>query len=262
MAQLSDDGIDLVEAALALAALETPRRERQHYRALLADMAVAVADLGRGAETAEARIGVLGDVLTGRFRVIGDDRDEDELSSANLMQVLDSRRGPALSLGLLWLHLGRGQGWAMDALAFPGQVLLRLSGIDGQRIILDPFRGGCILHVAELRDLLKASVGLAAELEPAHYAALSNREVLLRLQTSVKLRYLRHAQLKHAVKTVEAMLLFAPGQVSLWREAGLMHLRLGDLQAAIAALEVFVAHAPTLRPATAPVPCCRICGTN
>ena len=244
MAQLPDDRLDLAEAGLALAALEPPHRERSHYRALLADIAAAVAGRATPADTAESRVAALADVLIGRYRIVGDDRDEDELSGANLMQVLDRRRGPPLSIGLLWLHLGREQGWPMDALAFPGRALLRVSGAEGQRVIVDPFSGGRVLAVADLRDLLKASAGLAAELEPCHYAALSDREVLLRMQTSVKLRYLRHAQLARAVETVQAMLLFAPAQFGLWREAGLIHLRLGDLPAAIAALEKFVASAP------------------
>jgi regulator of sirC expression with transglutaminase-like and TPR domain len=55
---------------------------------------------------------------------------------------------------------------------------------------------------------------------------------------------LRHAQLRQALDVVEATLLFAPDQVSLWREAGMMHLRQGNVAAAIAALDQFVARAP------------------
>lgn len=244
LGDLPDSAIDLIEAGLALASLDHPSRDLDQYRLLLEEMGDAIGQTARNVESAEERSATLASVLIGRFGLVGDDRDEDILDSANLMQVLDRRRGPANTLGLIWLHLSRRQGWEVEPLAFPGHFLLRLSGVGGQRVIIDPFWGGRQCDASSLRDLLKSSAGLGAELEPAHYAAQSNREVLIRLQTAVKMRYLRHAELGPALKAVEAMLLFAPDQVALWREAGLMHLRQGNLRSAIVALEQFVSRAP------------------
>lgn len=244
LGSLPDSSIDLIEAGLTLACLDHPSRNPERYRTLLAEMTAALRQSGGQAESAEDRSAALAAVLIGRFGLVGDDRDEDNLDSANLMQVLDRRRGPANTLGLIWLHLGRQQGWPVEPLAFPGHFLLRLSDDLGQRIIIDPFWGGRQCDASGLRDLLKSAAGLGAELEPAHYAVQSNRDVLLRLQTAVKMRYLRHAELGPALQTVETMLLFAPDQIALWREAGLMHLRQGNLRAAIAALEQFVTRAP------------------
>jgi regulator of sirC expression with transglutaminase-like and TPR domain len=241
---LPDSSIDLAEAGLMLARFDHPSRELETYRSLLDEMVGALGNRAENAETVTERIEAMAAVLGGGFRLIGDDRDDDRLDSANLMQVLDRRRGPANSLGLIWLHVGRKLGWPIEPLAFPGHFLLRLSDVLGRRVIIDPFWGGRLCDASGLRDLLKAAVGLAAELEPAHYAALSNRDVLLRLQTSIKLRYLRHAELGLALRTVELMLLFAPDQIALWREFGLMHLRQGNVRASIAALEQFVARAP------------------
>jgi regulator of sirC expression with transglutaminase-like and TPR domain len=248
LAAMAADQIDLAEAGLALAALEHPQRERTAYRALLADIIASAGHAAAAAtdgalENAEARVELLSTVLIGRYRLIGDERDEDEGASGNLMQLLDRRRGPALTIGLLWLHVGRHLGWEVEALAFPGPFLLRIGGAGGQRAIIDPFQG-CRLDAAGLRDLLKATAGAAAELAPALYAAMDNRAVLLRLQTSIKLRCLRHGQLRRALDAVEAALLFAPDQAGLWREAGMMHLRQGSLSAAVAALDQFIARAP------------------
>lgn len=244
LASLEDSAIDLAEAGLILARLDHPRRDRGRYRTLVDEMSAAVGEAGKRASSAEDRRAALAGGLVGRYHMVGDDRDDDELDSANLMQVLDRRRGPAITLGMVWLHVARRQGWTIEALAFPCHFLLRLEGADGRRTIFDPFWGGRCLDAAGLRDLLKASTGAAAELEPAHYAAQSNREVLIRLQTSVKTRYLRHAELRKALQAVDSMLLFAPDQFGLWREAGLMHLRQGNLKESIAALEQFVARAP------------------
>jgi regulator of sirC expression with transglutaminase-like and TPR domain len=239
-----DESIDLAEAALALAAVEHPLRARAPYRALLTEMVAELAARAGQAVSAEARAYALGETLAGDWDLTGDDRDEEDPGSANLMEVLDHRRGLPLALGILWLHAGRAQGWTMEPLAFPDTCLIRLTDDDGRRVILDPFNHGRLLDAAMMRDQLKATAGITAELEPAHYTALSNREVLLRLETSVKLCHLRLSHLRQAAEIVEAILLFAPDEIALWREAGLLHLRLGNAPAAIAALEQYIARAP------------------
>jgi len=241
LAGLPDEAVDLGEAALALAALERPDLPREPYRRFLARLADETVAVAGGAGDADTRAAALAEVIAARHRFAGDGRDYDELENANLMRVIDRRRGLPVSLGILYVQVGRACGWPMHGLAFPLHFLIRLAGDDGRRVVLDPFHGAKRLDTADMRALLKAVTGNDAELEPAHYAPLGNREVLLRLQNNVKFRQLRAAQLAQALRTVEAMLLFAPCQSGLWREAGLMHMRLGDKRSAIASLEQFLA---------------------
>jgi regulator of sirC expression with transglutaminase-like and TPR domain len=246
LGNLDDAAIDPAEGALALAMLDHPLHDRERYRTVLAGMteAVALKAAESGAATATERAAVLAAVLTGPFGLEGEDRDDEDAENANLMDVLDSRRGLPITLGIIWLHVGRKQGWRLEALSFPAHFLIRLTDEAGGRVILDPHGGGRSLHAAGMRELLKASAGSGAELEPGHYAELANRDLLLRLQTLVKLRHLRQGLVRRATETVEAMLLFAPDHAGLWREYGLMQLRQGNLRAAITALEEFVARSP------------------
>ena len=92
----------------------------------------------------------------------------------------------------------------------------------------------------DLRDLLKATAGSAAELEPGHYQPVSNREVLLRLQNNIKLRHLSAHDVPRALGVLEAMRLFAPGEAALWRETGLLEAHGGNIGGAIGALETFM----------------------
>lgn len=234
-----DDAIDLAEAALALAALERPA-ELEPYRRHLDELAADAAEAARCGSTAD-RVDILNEVICGRHRYGGDERDYENLDNANLMRVIDRRRGLPVTLGILYLHVARRLGWAMDGLAFPTHFLVRLEDQAGRRDIIDPFHKGRVLDAAGLRDLLKAISGDGAELEPSHYAAVGNRDILLRLQNNIKLRLLRAGELQRALAVVEGMLLFAPTEAPLWREAGLLHLRLDNLRAAIASLEQFVA---------------------
>ncbi|MBW7852422.1 MAG: tetratricopeptide repeat protein [Rhodospirillales bacterium] len=241
LATLPDEDIDLAEAALALAALERPGRPRDGYRRFLDTLAAEVAGQAGAGGAIEDRIAALNGIIADRHRFAGDSSDYEEPDNANLMRVIDRRRGLPVTLGILYLKIGRACGWGMHGLGFPLHFLIRLDGPAGERAILDPFHGGARLGAAELRGLLKAITGNGAELEPGHYAPVGNRDILLRLQNNVKFRQLRSAQLAEALRTVEGMLLFAPDQAALWREAGMMHLRLGDKANAIAALEQFLA---------------------
>ncbi|MBF0307205.1 MAG: transglutaminase family protein [Alphaproteobacteria bacterium] len=245
LAEAGDQPIDLAEAALLLAALERPALSPAHYRDRLTDIARDVAKaFGEGGDGAAPRAAALTEALAVRWRFTGDDRDYEDLDNANLMRVIDRRRGLPVTLGILFIHAGRAQGWDMTGLGFPGHFLVRLQTGDGERAILDPFAGGRALDVPTMRGLLKAVAGGEAELEPVHYAPISDREILVRLQNNLKLRHLRAGALEPALAAVERILLFAPEQLALWREAGMMHLRLGDLNAAVAALEQFLARAP------------------
>src|SRR5690606_10597114 len=86
------------------------------------------------------------------------------------------------------------------------------------------------------RRMLKSTIGPDAELQPAHYAVVDDRDVLLRLENNVKLRLIREGRLREAAEVLERMLLFAPDRTPLWRETGLVHARLGNLRRATAAL--------------------------
>jgi len=170
-------------------------------------------------------------------------RTYDDLQNGNLMRVVDRRKGLPVALGILYLHTARAQGWESVGLAFPGHFLVRL-GEGAERLILDPFHGGQICEAAMLRELLKAMAGQEIELMPEHYAPVSDRDVLLRLQNNLKSRLLQAGRQEQAVRVVDTMLLLAPDLAELWHESGILHARIGNMLASVNALEEFVRRAP------------------
>lgn len=238
-----DDRIDLAETALALAVLDVPDAEFEPYRQHLAQLAAQVHDtvldrLG-SAPSLQDRIAVLRAVLVEHHGYQGDSETYEDLDNANLMRVIDRRKGLPVALGILFIHAARSQGWEMVGLNFPGHFLIRMDH-DGDRAILDPFNQIETKSPQDLRELLKQTAGLTAELTPDHYAPVSNRDVLLRLQNNLKLRHLRDNRADKAAEVVENMLLFAPDQPALWREAGLLNAHVGNLGSAIKAFETFM----------------------
>lgn len=231
--------LPIAEAALALASFERPRvgpaRYREHLKLL-------VRDVGRhpgAAGDVAARAGALNEVILLKYGYTGDALTYDDLQNANLMRVVDRRKGLPVALGILYMHAARAQGWETVGLAFPGHFLVRLS--EGpERLILDPFHGGRICTAVELRELLKATAGTESELQTDHYTPVSDRDVLLRLQNNLKARLIQAERYDRAVMIAETMLMLAPDLAELWREAGLLHARLGNMRSAAAALEQVV----------------------
>ncbi|MGE0094647.1 MAG: SirB1 family protein [Alphaproteobacteria bacterium] len=236
----ADDAIDLAEGALALALLDRPRVPLRRYRDHFAELAASVRGAAPDDPTLDEAVAALNAALVERHGYAGDTQNYDDLQNANLMRVIDRKRGLPVALSILYLHAGRAQGWVMAGINFPGHFLVRLDRGAG-RAILDPFHGGRALGTGELRALLKSVSGQDAELTPAHYAPLGNRDILLRLQNNIKLRQIQAGQIEAAVATLDGMLAFAPAKPELWRESGLLRARLGQVRAALDALERFTA---------------------
>ena len=228
IAGAGDAQIDIAEAALRLASLDRPRVDLARYRDHLAELASAVPEGGTEPALALAetmrRQGYEGDSLT-----------YDDLQNANLIRVIDRRKGLPVALGILYLHAGRAQGWSLEGLAFPGHFLIRLE----HRFILDPFNDGRLCDAALLRQLLRATAG-RAELAPEHYAPASDRAILLRLQNNIKLRLVKDDPEK-ALDVLERMLLFVPEEASLRLEAGYLSMHRGKLRAAAAHFDRVIA---------------------
>lgn len=242
------DGVrfDLAEAALLLAALDRPGVGADRYRRLLDQLVTRTQQRlrARGDSGAMDAIAAVNSVMFEEEGYCGDERTYDDLQNANLMRVMDRKRGLPVALGILYLHAARGAGFQAAGLNFPGHFLVRVEA-DGERLIVDPFNGGKLLRTPELRNLLKALSGPGAELHPDHYRTVDDRQILLRLQNNVKLRLLQQGHIEAALKIVQSMLAFAPEETTLWREAGLMQARVGDIPSAIASLESYLLRVDT-----------------
>lgn len=233
----ADGSIEIARVALAFASFDRARVGAQRY---LDHLDLLAEDAGRRRKAGSSGdMDILAEVIGGQHGYRGDELTYDDPQNANLMRVIDRRKGLPVALGIIYIETGRRLGWAIEGLNFPGHFLIRLEA-EGARRILDPFHGGVERHTPELRSMLKGINGMEAELEPAHFAPVSDRGILLRLQNNIKIRRIRGGDLQGAIAVVERMRWLAPDDFDLVREAGLIYARLGELQSAIETLETYV----------------------
>jgi regulator of sirC expression with transglutaminase-like and TPR domain len=150
--------------------------------------------------------------------------------------VIDRRLGLPVALGLLYVYTAEQQNWQASGINFPGHFMVRL-GRDRETVILDPFNGGVVRTIGDLGAMLKVYGGPAAGLAPNHYAAVGRRDLLLRLQNNIKLRLVAAGRTGEALETLETMIMIAPTNAGMWREAGELQGEIGNLRAAMASLQ-------------------------
>ena len=147
---LSDADIPLAWTALLLGALDRPGTLLEPYRNHLDEMTGTVSRLfdepdpvasGPGYHVGIARAQALSAVIADEYGYMGDRISYDDLRNANLLDVIERRKGLPVALGILYIHCAQSLGWELTGLSFPGHFVVGLrEGTD--HVILDPFNGG------------------------------------------------------------------------------------------------------------------------
>lgn len=225
---------DIAEAALMLSALDHPDRDLGPYRTHLREIAEQAHVESRLAMTAEDGARAVAELLAKRHGYDGDRLAYDDPQNADLMAVIDRRRGLPVTLGVLYLHTARAAGFEASGLSSPGHFLLSI-GLRGGKALIDPFNGGAALE----RERFGAPPGTghadAGDLEALQ--PVSDTDVLLRLQNNIKLRALQLGDKSRAVEVAQRMVLLAPQRSELWMDLGHLHEDQGSLGGARKAYE-------------------------
>jgi regulator of sirC expression with transglutaminase-like and TPR domain len=242
---LPDTEIDIGDAALQLARIDAPDADWQAARAHLSELARDAVDIAAtiGTNDLEARAEALAGLIAGRHAYSGDVETYDDLANANLIRVVQRRKGLPVALGIIWLHAARAAGWGAHGVDFPAHFLIALEGRSVQAIV-DVFAGGLTLDARDLRMLLKRIEGQSAELRPGLLRPMNARRVLLRLQNNIMSRKLQAGDLAGALTCTEDMLRIAPDHADLWRQAAVMNQRLDRVGAALRCFDRFLMLVP------------------
>ncbi len=230
-----DGALDLIDAALVLASLDQPDADlaaaHLHVDQVTADVMLAA----RGAEAPEHRAQTLAKIIHGHYGYSGDRDTYDDAANANLLQVIERRRGLPVALAILYLGIAHRLGWAAAGLNVPAHFIMRIGDAE-DHVLQDPFDNGAMLRAEDV-PLKLAPLGLSLQqLRPTMFHALPVRAVLVRLLNNLAVRAEADQNLRRALELHERMTLMAPHFTGLWWERARLERQMGRLSAARASL--------------------------
>ena len=232
--------MDLAAVALLLAQADFPSEPldpfQEHLDHLAIDLSGAVGDVDHVQDMASA----LSEVLFRIHGYAGDTETYDDIQNANLMRVIDRRKGLPVALGILLIHMARAQGWSITGLNFPGHFLLRLTHA-GEQAIIDPFRKAKRLTAENLVRLVTQVQGPRAKMHAKYLKSVSDRDILLRLQNNIKTRALAAEDTEHALEVLETMTLISPDSATVVSELAILEAEAGNFKQALDRLTSFLA---------------------
>lgn len=240
-----DVAVDLFGVAMAFSAGMHPGinadRYFNHMTKVSRDVAARHAELiaAGAADGAGTRLAALKHIIVEREGYTGDRDTYDDLQNADMIRVIDRRRGMPIALALLYICAGRAQGWQVEGLNFPGHFLCRMD-YGAERIIFDAFSDCAVMDAADLRALVKKVRGPSAELSVDYYSPCGNRDILIRLHNNIKLRLIAAEDYDAALEAIEMMRLLDPAEYRLLFDAGILYAKTGKNAQASDVLEKYL----------------------
>jgi regulator of sirC expression with transglutaminase-like and TPR domain len=182
---------------------------------------------------------ILRAILSDKHDFRGDSTSYDDSANANLISVIDRRRGLPVALSILYVALARRLGWKADVLNTPGHIVISLED-ETERVVADPFNGGRVLTAQSLQSLIAQVTGTQPPLDPGGWIPLQNRLVLVRLLNNQVIRAMQAGKIERAATLYERLTTIGPAIADLWWERAQVEWQLGRNREARASLSALL----------------------
>jgi regulator of sirC expression with transglutaminase-like and TPR domain len=235
--------VPLARGALLIAREEYPDLNVDHYMDRLAALAREAEPAVRaGADTVE-RVQLLSHFLFAEKGFEGNRDNYSDPRNSYLNQVLDRRLGIPITLSIVYLEVGRRLGINLYGVSFPAHFLVKAVDDRGE-LMIDPFCGGTILGLDEIRARLAEIYNQPVEVHPAMIKAVGERQILIRMLRNLKEIYSNTSDWTRALSVLDRILLLDPRAADEMAERGALYERLECFQAALDDFQSFLSQAP------------------
>jgi len=235
--------VPLARGALLIAREEYPDLNVDHYMDRLAALAREAEPAVRaGADTVE-RVQLLSHFLFAEKGFEGNRDNYSDPRNSYLNQVLDRRLGIPITLSIVYLEVGRRLGINLYGVSFPALFLVKAVDDRGE-LMIDPFCGGTILGLDEIRARLAEIYNQPVEVHPAMIKAVGERQILVRVLRNLKEIYSNGSDWPRALSALDRILLLDPRAADEMAERGALYERLECFQAALDDFQSFLSQAP------------------
>ena len=165
-----------------------------------------------------------------------------------LNDVLRTRRGIPISLGVLWMELAHGIGLKAHGVAFPGHFMVKAQVSRGQ-VLIDPFTGQSLSREDLVERLAPFQHGVPEPLQAddlplgLFLQPAAPRDIIARMLRNLKELHRSNEDWQRLIAVLDRMVILLPTDWQELRDRGLAHAASGQHALALQDLEAYLAHA-------------------
>lgn len=238
-AKCEDTQIQLATGALLIAQGEYIDLNIEDYLCQLDDMANEVRERIQDATLPEHHISELNRYLFQESGFTGNTENYYALGNNFLNAVLDNKTGIPITLGVVYIEVGRRAGLPLVGVNFPGHFLVKYQR-EHLNIFLDVFKDGTFMSEDMLQAKLKEMMGESVSLEPNMMAEASDREILARILRNLVRAYTLLERYDKALTASERITWLLPNNAADYRLLGYLHYKNHAYSEGIAAFEKYL----------------------
>jgi regulator of sirC expression with transglutaminase-like and TPR domain len=164
--------------------------------------------------------------------------------------LLRTRRGIPISLALLWMELAQGLGLTVRGVGFPGHFMVKVNLPMGQAVI-DPLSGRSLSReeLSERLEPFRRPNALMEDMEAPlglYLQSAPPRDIMARMLHNLKEIYRTQEDWPRMLAVQERLIVLLPESWPEYRDRGLAHAEMGNIEQALADLECYLVHTEDL----------------
>ncbi len=249
-ANLDSNEVELATGALLIAQSEYRELNIENYLHQLDEMADTVRERIQGTTLPEQHITELNRYLFQEKGFTGNTDNYYALGNNFLNFVLDKKTGIPITLGVVYIEVGRRAGLPLVGVNFPGHFLVRYQR-EHLDILLDVFENGSFMCENALRAKLQETHGESVPLESSMLTEATDKEILARILRNLTRAYTLLENYDKALTAAERITWLLPNAAADYRLLGYLQYKNHAYGEGIAAFETYLQLADAPPDATA-----------
>ena len=242
---VSEENLNLAEAALLIAAEEYPRLDIPLYLEKLENLAEHTTFRTGDVISATDKIAVINQTLFEELGFQGNRENYYDPRNSFLNEVLDRRIGIPITLSVVYIEVARRLGLPIHGIGLPGHFIVGYIA-ENDAYYIDVFNGGRIIGINGCADLVAGMSNGRLTFHPdLHLTPVTKKQILTRMLGNLLGIYVNSQDYRRAIACIERILLLLPDSVSHIRDYGLLLGQVGNISKAINQLELYLKANPT-----------------
>lgn len=235
--------VPLARGALLIAKEEYPDLDIDGWIDQLAELAREAEPIVRAGTDTVEKIHLLSHFLFELKGFEGNAENFGDPRNSFINEVIKRRLGIPITLSIIYLEVGRRLGINLYGVSFPTHFLVKAVDERGE-LIIDPFAGGKILALDEIRARLTQIYGQPVDVHPNMLKSVGARHILARVLRNLKNIYANASDWNRTLAALDRILLLDPRALEELVERGGIYERLECFKPALDDYQSFLSQAP------------------